>query len=57
MTIHRWALFAIGYVWMILLPLKRLSRGTYIDENALQPGQVGLNHVYANFEERLIDHR
>jgi glycosylphosphatidylinositol transamidase len=38
----RIALFTIGYLWMFLLPAPRLSRGTYIDENALQPGQVRL---------------
>ena len=33
-------LLAIGYTWMFLLPVKELSRGIYIDENALQPGGV-----------------
>ncbi|KAJ7219487.1 Gaa1-like protein [Mycena pura] len=34
------SLFLVGYLWMAALPLPRLGRGTYIDENALQPGQV-----------------
>lgn len=34
------ALFIAGYAWMVLIPHPRLGRGTYIDENALQPGQV-----------------
>ncbi|KAH7913759.1 Gaa1-like protein [Hygrophoropsis aurantiaca] len=34
------ALFIVGYLWMILIPLPPLSQGTYIDENALQPAQV-----------------
>nr|GAT60039.1 predicted protein [Mycena chlorophos] len=36
----KWSLFAVGYLWMLALPSQRLGRGTYIDENALQPGQV-----------------
>ena len=36
----RTLLLVVGYVWMLLLPLKELSRETYIDENALQPGGV-----------------
>jgi len=33
-------LLVVGYVWMLCLPLKDLSRGIYMDENALQPGGV-----------------
>ncbi|KAF7363612.1 hypothetical protein MSAN_01018300 [Mycena sanguinolenta] len=33
-------LFCLGYLWMLALPSPRLGRGTYIDENALGPGQV-----------------
>ncbi|KAF8587402.1 Gaa1-domain-containing protein [Ramaria rubella] len=33
-------LFIIGYGWMLLLPSLWIGRGIYIDENALQPGQV-----------------
>ena len=33
-------LLVVGYVWILCLPLKELSRGVYIDENALQPGGV-----------------
>lgn len=36
----RLVLFVVGYLWMIIIPSPRLGRGTYIDENALQPGQV-----------------
>lgn len=35
-------LLVVGYVWMLCLPLKELSRAIYIDENALQPGGVRL---------------
>jgi len=35
-------LLVVGYVWILCLPLKELSRGIYIDENALQPGGVCL---------------
>ncbi|KAJ7047009.1 Gaa1-like protein [Mycena alexandri] len=33
-------LFLVGYLWMAAIPSPRLGRGTYIDENALGPGQV-----------------
>jgi glycosylphosphatidylinositol transamidase len=36
----RVALFTIGYLWMLAIPLPGLGRNTYIDENALQPSQV-----------------
>ncbi|CEL51826.1 GPI transamidase component gaa1 OS=Schizosaccharomyces pombe (strain 972 / ATCC 24843) GN=gaa1 PE=3 SV=1 [Rhizoctonia solani AG-1 IB] len=36
----RLALFLAGTVWMCCVPLAQMGRGTYIDENALQPGQV-----------------
>ncbi|RDB21477.1 GPI transamidase component gaa1 [Hypsizygus marmoreus] len=39
----RLALFCVGYIWMIIIPSPQLGRGTYIDENALQPGQWALN--------------
>ncbi|KAF9052907.1 Gaa1-like protein [Panaeolus papilionaceus] len=33
-------LFAVGYLWMLLIPLPQLGRTAFIDENALQPSQV-----------------
>jgi GPI-anchor transamidase subunit GAA1 len=33
----------IGVAWLLVLPLNNYSRGTYISENALLPGQV---HTY-----------
>lgn len=33
-------LLVLGYAWLAALASPRLGRGTYIDENALQPGQV-----------------
>ncbi|KAI0273306.1 Gaa1-like protein [Gloeopeniophorella convolvens] len=36
----RFTLFAVGYLWLLALPLPQLGTGTYIDENALQPSQV-----------------
>ncbi|KAJ7905719.1 Gaa1-domain-containing protein [Mycena olivaceomarginata] len=36
----QFTLFCAGYLWMLALPSPRLGRGTYIDENALGPGQV-----------------
>ncbi|KAG8741070.1 hypothetical protein FRC12_015801, partial [Ceratobasidium sp. 428] len=35
----RIAMFTAGALWMSLIPLANMGRGTYIDENALQPGQ------------------
>ncbi|CAE6490373.1 unnamed protein product [Rhizoctonia solani] len=36
----RIALFLAGIIWICCVPLAQMGRGTYIDENALQPGQV-----------------
>ncbi|KAK7693461.1 hypothetical protein QCA50_003029 [Cerrena zonata] len=36
----RLSLLVAGYAWMLAIPLPNLGRNTYIDENALQPGQV-----------------
>jgi hypothetical protein len=36
----RAAMFIAGALWMLLIPMANMGRGTYIDENALQPGQV-----------------
>ncbi|CAE6483083.1 unnamed protein product [Rhizoctonia solani] len=36
----RIALFFTGVIWLCCVPLAQMGRGTYIDENALQPGQV-----------------
>ncbi|KAH9842746.1 Gaa1-domain-containing protein [Rhodofomes roseus] len=33
-------LLAVGYLWMLSIPFPALGQRTYIDENALQPGQV-----------------
>lgn len=33
-------MFAVGYTWMLIIPSSKLGQRTYIDENALQPGQV-----------------
>ena len=40
MVATRATLFAIGYLWMLAIPLPGLGKDTYIDENALQPSQV-----------------
>ncbi|KAH9854210.1 Gaa1-domain-containing protein [Lenzites betulinus] len=36
----RLLLFIVGYLWLLVIPSSQLGQGTYIDENALQPGQV-----------------
>ena len=41
-SFQRIALFLLGYSWMLLIPFPYIGRGVYIDENALQPGQVCL---------------
>ncbi|KAH9483699.1 Glycosylphosphatidylinositol anchor attachment 1 protein [Psilocybe cubensis] len=52
-------LFIAGYLWMVLIPFPHLGRGTYIDENALQPGQVNTQwnwgdvHVADRYLEQL----
>ncbi|KAM6500391.1 Gaa1-like, GPI transamidase component domain containing protein [Amanita muscaria] len=38
----RIVLFVVGYAWIISVPSPRLARGTYMDENALQPAQVNM---------------
>jgi len=40
-----------GIAWILLLPLNQYSRGTYISENALLPGQV---HTYFGGSEQNI---
>ncbi|KAG9038965.1 Glycosyl phosphatidyl inositol protein transamidase complex subunit [Tulasnella sp. JGI-2019a] len=32
--------YAVGYIWMLVIPLSGLGERVWIDENALQPGQV-----------------
>lgn len=39
-SILRTLLFVAGYTWMLVIPSSKLGQHTYIDENALQPGQV-----------------
>lgn len=36
----RTLLLIAGYLYILALPYKRLGRGTYISENAIQPAQV-----------------
>ena len=41
----------IGVTWLLMLPMNEYSRGTYISENALLPGQV---HTYFHGSEQNI---
>ncbi|KAI9884856.1 MAG: 26S proteasome regulatory subunit [Watsoniomyces obsoletus] len=41
----------VGVIWLLLLPLNKYSRYTYISENALLPGQV---HTYFGGSEQNI---
>lgn len=41
----------VGVTWLVLLPLDKYSRRTYISENALLPGQV---HTYFGGSEQNI---
>ncbi|KAM3432189.1 hypothetical protein NHJ13734_006984 [Beauveria thailandica] len=42
---------AVGFAWLLLLPLENYSRRTYISENALLPGQV---HTYFGGSEQNV---
>ncbi|KAI0064485.1 Gaa1-domain-containing protein [Artomyces pyxidatus] len=48
LSVLRVALLVTGYVWMLALPSSQLGQGTYIDENALQPGQVNTYWSWAD---------
>lgn len=48
LTLVRVLLFLVGYGWLLVLPWKGMSRGTWIDENALQPGQVNVDFNWAD---------
>ncbi|CAL1704592.1 unnamed protein product [Somion occarium] len=50
LPIIRLILLVAGYAWMLAIPLPNLGRKTYIDENALQPGQV---NTYWNWPDVL----
>jgi hypothetical protein len=41
----------VGIVWLLVLPLNEYSRGTYVSENALLPGQV---HTYFSGSEHNV---
>ena len=45
------ACILVGVAWLLLLPLDRYSRQTYISENALLPGQV---HTYFGGSEQNV---
>ncbi|KAK0483742.1 Gaa1-like protein [Armillaria novae-zelandiae] len=50
-------LLVAGYLWMLAIPALP-GRGTYIDENALLPGQVNTNWNWAEVHaaDRYLDH-
>jgi glycosylphosphatidylinositol transamidase len=41
----------VGIAWLLVLPLDEYSRGTYVSENALLPGQV---HTYFTGSEHNV---
>ncbi|KAI0721113.1 Gaa1-domain-containing protein [Cerioporus squamosus] len=41
-------LFTVGYLWLLAIPSSQFGQRTYIDENALQPGQV---HTYWSWND------
>lgn len=41
----------VGITWLLVLPLNEYSRGTYVSENALLPGQV---HTYFTGSEHNV---
>jgi glycosylphosphatidylinositol transamidase len=48
LPVIRILLFVVGYGWLLLLPWNGLSRRAWIDENALQPGQVNVEWSWAD---------
>lgn len=50
----RLVLFVIGYSWMLSTPIPFLGNRTYIDENALQPGQVCYAHQRVQLSKIII---
>lgn len=44
-------LILVGVAWLLVLPLNEYSRGTYVSENALLPGQV---HTYFSGSEHNV---
>ena len=48
MADDRAALAAVGMIWLLALPYEALWKRTYIDEHAIQPGQVTLYYDWAN---------
>ncbi|RPD66113.1 Gaa1-domain-containing protein [Lentinus tigrinus ALCF2SS1-7] len=44
----RIVLFTVGYLWLLAIPSSQFGQRTYIDENALQPGQV---HTYWSWND------
>ncbi|EKM55142.1 uncharacterized protein PHACADRAFT_143130 [Phanerochaete carnosa HHB-10118-sp] len=51
-------LFVIGYVWLLTIPSTLHGQRTYIDENALQPGQVNTNWNWGDVQraDRYLEH-
>ncbi|CAO3701190.1 unnamed protein product [Rhizopus stolonifer] len=39
-------LFFVGIAWLLILPYEIYSKGTYISENALLPGQANVEYGY-----------
>ncbi|KZT11326.1 Gaa1-domain-containing protein [Laetiporus sulphureus 93-53] len=43
-------LLIVGYAWLLAIASPMLGQRTYIDENALQPGQVNMNWNWADVQ-------
>ena len=41
----------VAFLWILALPYKGLWKGTYIDENAISPGQVSMYFDWANVHQ------
>ena len=41
----------ISMLWVLALPYKGLWKATYIDENAISPGQVSMYFDWANVHQ------
>lgn len=41
----------VSVLWILALPYRGLWKGTYIDENAISPGQVSMYFDWANVHQ------
>jgi glycosylphosphatidylinositol transamidase len=49
---------AVSIIWILALPHESLWKRTYVDENAISPGQVSMYFDWSNVHQadRYLDH-